>query len=49
MFNAGANEKRLLERAGLRAIDQVTGALTPGTLVRAVTEAEEILLTPPQP
>ncbi|MGW5302318.1 nucleotidyltransferase domain-containing protein [Streptomyces griseoluteus] len=41
------NEKRLLERAGLRRIDEVTAALTPGTLVGAVAEAEEILLTPP--
>ncbi|MGA5728204.1 nucleotidyltransferase domain-containing protein [Streptomyces seoulensis] len=40
------NEKRLLERAGLRRIDEVTGALTPGTLADAVTRAEEILLTP---
>ncbi|MFF8863638.1 nucleotidyltransferase domain-containing protein [Streptomyces sp. NPDC015139] len=39
------NEKRLLERAGLRAVDAVLGALRPdpGTLVPAVTEAEAII------
>jgi predicted nucleotidyltransferase len=39
------NEKRLIERAGLRGIDAVLGALraTPETLVSAVTEAEEIV------
>lgn len=36
------NEKRLLERAGLRAVDAIVGALRaePDALVRAVTEAE---------
>ncbi|MQY33212.1 hypothetical protein SRB17_11730 [Streptomyces sp. RB17] len=39
------NEKRLLERAGLREIDAVVGALRaePEALVAAVTEAEEIV------
>ncbi|MFI9252349.1 nucleotidyltransferase domain-containing protein [Streptomyces sp. NPDC053069] len=39
------NEKRLLERAGLRGIDAVVGALRaePDVLVRAVTEVEEIV------
>jgi len=39
------NEKRLLERAGLRGIDAVVGALRsePEALVAAVTEAEEIV------
>lgn len=39
------NEKRLLERAGLRRIDAVVGALRaqPEALVAAVTEAEEIV------
>jgi hypothetical protein len=39
------NEKRLLERAGLRGIDAVVGALRaePDVLVRAVTRAGEIL------
>ncbi|MFI6351749.1 nucleotidyltransferase domain-containing protein [Streptomyces sp. NPDC050743] len=39
------NEKRLLERAGLRGIDAVVGALPsePEALVAAVTEAEEIV------
>ncbi|MER6028953.1 nucleotidyltransferase domain-containing protein [Streptomyces sp. NPDC001851] len=39
------NEKRLLERAGLRGIDAVVGGLRaePEVLVRAVTEAEEIV------
>ncbi|MFI5974460.1 nucleotidyltransferase domain-containing protein [Streptomyces sp. NPDC051452] len=39
------NEKRLLERAGLRGIDAVLGALrgTPEALVEAVTEVEGIL------
>ncbi|MGA5320687.1 nucleotidyltransferase domain-containing protein [Streptomyces seoulensis] len=41
------NEKRLLERAGLRRIDEVTGALTPGTLAGAVAEVEEVLFAPP--
>ncbi|MFD8387702.1 nucleotidyltransferase family protein [Streptomyces sp. NPDC059680] len=40
------NEKRLLERAGLRRIDSVVGGLraTPEALVAAVTEAEEIVV-----
>jgi predicted nucleotidyltransferase len=39
------NEKRLLERAGLRGIDAVVGTLRsePEALVAAVTEAEEIV------
>ncbi|MFJ8034586.1 nucleotidyltransferase domain-containing protein [Streptomyces sp. NPDC096032] len=39
------NEKRLLERAGLRAVDAVLGALRPdsGILVAAVTEAEAVI------
>ncbi|MFH9086075.1 nucleotidyltransferase family protein [Streptomyces sp. NPDC017673] len=39
------NEKRLLERAGLRGIDAVVGALRaePGALADAVTAAEEII------
>ncbi|WP_432025671.1 nucleotidyltransferase domain-containing protein [Streptomyces sp. 1222.5] len=39
------NEKRLLERAGLRAVDAVLGALRPdpGILVPAVTDAEAII------
>ncbi|AKJ13837.1 DNA polymerase subunit beta [Streptomyces incarnatus] len=39
------NEKRLLERAGLRGIDAVVAELraAPETLVAAVTEAEEIV------
>ncbi|WP_369388576.1 nucleotidyltransferase domain-containing protein [Streptomyces sp. CG1] len=39
------NEKRLLERAGLRGIDAVVGALRaePGALLRAVSEAERIV------
>ncbi|MFG2355762.1 nucleotidyltransferase domain-containing protein [Streptomyces sp. NPDC048521] len=39
------NEKRLLERAGLRGMDTVTGALraAPEALVAAVREAEEII------
>ncbi|GAA2487027.1 nucleotidyltransferase domain-containing protein [Actinocorallia cavernae] len=39
------NEKRLLERAGLREFDEVTGRLriTPDALVAAVTRAEEII------
>ncbi|MFG2607929.1 nucleotidyltransferase family protein [Streptomyces sp. NPDC048514] len=39
------NEKRLIERAGLRRIDGVLGALraTPECLVAAVSEAEEIV------
>ncbi|MFB7505209.1 nucleotidyltransferase domain-containing protein [Streptomyces broussonetiae] len=39
------NEKRLLERAGLREIDDVVGELRgePAVLIRAVTEAERIL------
>ncbi|MFI1069885.1 nucleotidyltransferase domain-containing protein [Streptomyces puniciscabiei] len=39
------NEKRLLERAGLRGIDSVVAELraAPETLVAAVTEAEEIV------
>ncbi|MFH8341127.1 nucleotidyltransferase family protein [Streptomyces sp. AM6-12] len=39
------NEKRLLERAGLREFDEVTGRLgaTPDALVTAVTRAEEII------
>ncbi|MET7285099.1 nucleotidyltransferase domain-containing protein [Streptomyces sp. NPDC005573] len=39
------NEKRLLERAGLRRIDTVVGALRPRpeALARAVEEAEEVL------
>ncbi|MEU9442763.1 nucleotidyltransferase domain-containing protein [Streptomyces sp. NPDC048304] len=39
------NEKRLLERAGLREIDDVVAALRgePDALVRAVTEAERIV------
>jgi hypothetical protein len=39
------NEKRLLERAGLRGTDTVTGALraVPEALVAAVREAEEII------
>ncbi|MEU6772861.1 nucleotidyltransferase domain-containing protein [Streptomyces sp. NPDC046759] len=43
------NEKRLLERAGLRGIDTVVGALRaePGALVRAVAEAERIVGAPP--
>ncbi|MFD8806580.1 nucleotidyltransferase domain-containing protein [Streptomyces sp. NPDC059597] len=41
------NEKRLLERAGLRAMDAITGALRPEpqTLVSAVEQAEELLGT----
>ncbi|MEV6117978.1 nucleotidyltransferase domain-containing protein [Streptomyces sp. NPDC052109] len=43
------NEKRLLERAGLRGIDAVVGGLRaePDALVRAVTEAERITGAPP--
>ncbi|EST22833.1 nucleotidyltransferase domain-containing protein [Streptomyces roseochromogenus] len=39
------NEKRLLERAGLRGIDAVVGGLRaePDALVRAVTDAERIV------
>ncbi len=39
------NEKRLLERAGLRGIDAVVGALRaePGALADAVAEAEDII------
>jgi hypothetical protein len=39
------NEKRLLERAGLRGIDAVVGALRaePDSLIRAVTKAERIV------
>ncbi|MFI9805325.1 nucleotidyltransferase family protein [Streptomyces sp. NPDC052301] len=39
------NEKRLLERAGLRGVDAIVGALRaePRVLVRAVTEAEGLL------
>ncbi|GAA1039688.1 nucleotidyltransferase domain-containing protein [Streptomyces murinus] len=39
------NEKRLLERAGLREFDEVTGRLraAPDALVTAVTRAEEII------
>ncbi|MFJ6543815.1 nucleotidyltransferase family protein [Streptomyces sp. NPDC091385] len=39
------NEKRLLERAGLRAMDTITGALRPEprSLVDAVEQAEELL------
>ncbi|OLZ68100.1 DNA polymerase subunit beta [Streptomyces sp. IMTB 2501] len=39
------NEKRLLERAGLRGIDAVVGGLRaePGALLRAVTDAERIV------
>lgn len=39
------NEKRLLERAGLRGIDVVVGALRaePDALIRAVTEVERIV------
>ncbi|WP_191877382.1 nucleotidyltransferase domain-containing protein [Streptomyces filipinensis] len=42
------NEKRLLERAGLRRMDAVAGGLrgAPDALVRAVTEAERIVGAP---
>jgi hypothetical protein len=38
------NEKRLLERAGLREVDALVGNLTPdpAALVRTVTEAETL-------
>ncbi|MEU4154063.1 nucleotidyltransferase domain-containing protein [Streptomyces sp. NPDC026659] len=43
------NEKRLLERAGLRGMDAITGALRPDpqALVRAVEQAGELLGTQP--
>ncbi|MGJ5750780.1 nucleotidyltransferase-like protein [Streptomyces puniciscabiei] len=45
------NEKRLLERAGLRGIDSVVAELRAGpeTLVAAVTEAEEIVADASRP
>lgn len=38
------NEKRLLERAGLREADRIIGALSAstGSAVRAVTETREL-------
>jgi hypothetical protein len=37
------NEKRLLDRAGLRAVDAVLADLNPGNLTRAVDDAEALL------
>ena len=38
------NEKRLLERAGLRDVDRIVQSLSasPGSAVRAVTEVREL-------
>ncbi|WP_030521288.1 nucleotidyltransferase domain-containing protein [Nocardia rhamnosiphila] len=42
------NEKRLLHRAGLRAVDEIVGGLTtdPAVLARAVDAARQLLLAP---
>ncbi|WP_435824562.1 hypothetical protein [Nocardia rhamnosiphila] len=42
------NEKRLLDRAGLRAVDEIVGGLTtdPAVLARAVDAARQLLLAP---
>lgn len=42
------NEKRLLDRAGLRAVDEIVGGLTtdPAVLARAVDAARQLFLAP---
>jgi hypothetical protein len=36
------NEKRLIERAGLRGIDAIITGLRPDTLADSITEAEQL-------
>lgn len=39
------NEKRLVDRAGLRGVDAIIAGLRPDTLAQAVTEAEQLFAT----